>query len=218
MSITHLTQKRIGRGFQLLYCIAINTVLLRIGIQCVNQRSKFRKLSHLTVNNSLVVGLMFGFKVRIRKYINQTIVQLLVDRFKFGISLKFFVYQKSILLAVIHKVACASHILIVSKADGQRSRLVSAAFHLVGIPVGIDISKVYHTHVGTVAFHLLNIPERECIVVAVGKEYCVRLARIKIVFGKITCSISVRTVVVVPVLTCQKHRRNKADSRNRTCN
>ena len=68
------------------------------------------------------------------------------------------------------------------------------------IPVGLQIREVTNAQVGTYSFHLLVIPQGESIVVAVGEEDSLIFARLEIVGTEIAARVSVRAVMIIPVL------------------
>ena len=50
------------------------------------------------------------------------------------------------------------------------------------------------------ALHLLVVPKREGIVIAIREEDRLRLAGLEVVCSEVTAGISIRTIVVIPVL------------------
>ena len=101
----------------------------------------------------------------------------------------------------------------------QRSALISLEAHLLDIPVGAQIAEVNHTHIGAIAFHLLGIPQRESVIVAVGENNAVFAHARQIVHAEVATSISTRAVVVIPSLAHHLQRHEHTDKRcNRSHN
>ena len=98
-------------------------------------------------------------------------------------------------------VAGALNVLGARPGDGQRIGVVSLTLHLIRVPVCLQVAGVADAHIGADAFHLLGIPKREGVVVAVGEDHGVRLARLEVVGAKVAAHVAARAVVVVPVLS-----------------
>ena len=55
-------------------------------------------------------------------------------------------------------------------SDRHRRRVVSRSLHLVNIPIGLYIREVTNSCIGTHTFHILVVPQRECVVITIGKD------------------------------------------------
>ena len=60
------------------------------------------------------------------------------------------------------------HVFRSVPSDGQCRRVVGRTFHLVDVPVGLEVAQVTGTCVGAEAFGFLVVPQREGIVITVG--------------------------------------------------
>ena len=78
------------------------------------------------------------------------------------------------------------------------------------MPVGSEKGSVADSHVGADVLHLLGIPEREGVIVAVGHEDALLAYGIEIVPGHLHGCAAVAPVVVVPVLLCHESRHEEA--------
>ena len=114
----------------------------------------------------------------------------------------------------VEDIAGAVLVLVPGHGNGQRLGLVGLALHLIDVPAGAQQHQVADTHVGTVAFDLLGVPEREGVVVAEGEEDGVGLARVEVVLGHRQGRVTVGAVVVVPVLLGH-HAGHQADADQR---
>ena len=96
----------------------------------------------------------------------------------------------------------ASTILNTLPGDGDGRRIVGRTAHLVDIPVGLQIREVADTGIGTYALHILIIPEREGVVIAIGIDDGVTLVlqRHQVVLTEVTTGVTTATVVVIPRL------------------
>ena len=74
------------------------------------------------------------------------------------------------------------------------------------MPVCSEKGCVDYTQVRTDILHLLGIPERECIVVAMCHEDTVRTYRVQIVLRHLHRSVTVASVMVIPVLRGHERR------------
>ena len=110
-------------------------------------------------------------------------------------------------------VAGALDVLGARPGDGQRIGVVSLTLHLIRVPVCLQVAGVADAHIGANAFHLLGIPKREGVVVAVGEDHGVRLARLEVVGAKVAAHVAARAVVVVPVLSGHLQRYEHAKHR-----
>ena len=108
-------------------------------------------------------------------------------------------------------VVGAVEVLQVGDADRQRRGLVDGVTHLVYVPVGTQERGVDYPHVCPDVLHLLGIPEREGVVVAVGDEDSVLPYRREIVPGHLHSGFPVAAVVVVPVLLRHQRRHPEAE-------
>ena len=100
---------------------------------------------------------------------------------------------------------------------GQRCRLIGGALHLGDIPVGGEVTEVHHAHVGAIAFHLLQIPQREGVVVAIGEDNGVFVEARQIVHTKVVRTSAIRAVVVVPCLAHHLQGHQQTNHRCHTC-
>ena len=93
-------------------------------------------------------------------------------------------------------------ILYLLPVDGQRGRVVGRAYHLVDVPVGLQVAQVAHTGVGAHAFGVLVVPEGEGVVVAVGEDdgVAILLQGHEIVLSEVAAGVAVGAVVVIPGL------------------
>ena len=91
---------------------------------------------------------------------------------------------------------------------------VRRVVHLVDIPVGLQIARITYTYIRTDTFHLLCVPQRECVIITIRKYDSVRLARFQIVRTEITANITVRAIMVVPVLRTHLDRNQQAEYRS----
>ena len=61
-------------------------------------------------------------------------------------------------------------IVFVTPADGQGGRIVGRTFHLVDIPVGLQVFQVAVAGIGAHTLYLVVVPKGERVVVAVGED------------------------------------------------
>ena len=94
----------------------------------------------------------------------------------------------------------------------HRRSLVAAARHLVHIPVGSEIAEIYHLDISANSLHLLGVPEREGIVVAVTEHNGVRLKTLEIVDSEIAGGVTAAPVMIIPCLAHHLHRNDKTDN------
>ena len=95
-----------------------------------------------------------------------------------------------------------------------RDELVGRTFHLVDIPVGLQVAQVAHAGVGAHAFRLLVVPQGEGVVVAVVDDDGIGQYRLQVVPADVAGHRAVRTVVIVPVLGRENARYDHADDRS----
>ena len=107
----------------------------------------------------------------------------------------------------------AVQILLRTHGQVQRSRFVHGVFHLVDVPVGSQQGRVDNPHIRTDVFHLLRVPEREGIVIAVGDEDAVFPDRFQVVAGEFHRGVAVAAVVIVPVFGRHDGGRSQAAQR-----
>ena len=62
--------------------------------------------------------------------------------------------------------------------------------NLISIPVGGEVAEVNNLHICAVPFNLLRIPQRECIVIAIGEYDTVFINGVKIVHTEITGGVA----------------------------
>ncbi len=79
------------------------------------------------------------------------------------------------------------------------------------MPVGAEQRGVADAHVRADAFDLLGIPDRECVVVAVGNQDALLPYRIEVVLGHLDGGVAVAPVVVVPVFFGHEGRHSEAE-------
>ncbi len=77
------------------------------------------------------------------------------------------------------------------------------------VPVGVEQAEVHHPDVGADAFHFLQVPQREGVVVAVGEQDGVGGATVQQVVGAIWWDVVIGAVVVVPILGSHDDRRHE---------
>ena len=101
--------------------------------------------------------------------------------------------------------ARAGDVLQTGPTDGQRRRVVGRTAHLVDIPVGLQVTQVADTGIGTHAFRFLVIPQREGVVVTVGEDHRIALGvhGVQVVLSEVTAGVASAAVVVVPRLSFQ---------------
>ena len=119
----------------------------------------------------------------------------LFDGVKFASHLRFY-------LKIIKAFTAVVDIFIATPSNGQGRRLIGLPFHLVSVPVGLQIAEVADAGVGAFALHLLSIPKREGVVVAIGEDdgHIVFGQGVEIVKSEVATSIASGAVVVVPRL------------------
>ena len=110
----------------------------------------------------------------------------------------------------IYGIIGTVEILLLAHTEIQRPGLVAGPFHLADVPVGSEKGSVADSHVGADVLHLLGIPEREGVIVAVGHEDALLAYGIEIVPGHLHGCAAVAPVVVVPVLLCHESRHEEA--------
>jgi threonine/homoserine efflux transporter RhtA len=98
-------------------------------------------------------------------------------------------------------------------AEGHGLALVGLAAHLVDVPIGVQQAEVHHAHVGADAFHLLGVPQREGVVVAVGEEDGVRCAAVQVIGCQVAGGVAAAAVVVIPFGAHHHHRHGQAQQR-----
>ena len=64
-------------------------------------------------------------------------------------------------------------VLFLADLEVQGRRIVDSISHLVDVPVGTEEGRVANPHVIPEAFHLLDVPEREGVVVSVSDQEAV---------------------------------------------
>ena len=74
-------------------------------------------------------------------------------------------------------------VFIFGKGEWHRVRIIGFALHLVDVPFGIQKAEVDHTDIGAYALYLLGVPEREGIVIPIGKQDGIGSTGIEIIFG-----------------------------------
>ena len=101
---------------------------------------------------------------------------------------------------------CAGHKVLVFPRNRQRRRVVVRTFHLADIPVGLQITEVANAQVRSHFFHFLVVPEREGVVIAIREDDALFLAGFEVVSTEIAAGITLRTVMIVPVLRSHLNR------------
>ena len=91
-------------------------------------------------------------------------------------------------------------VLQTGPTDGQRRRVVGRTAHLVNVPVGLQVTQVADTGIGTHAFRFLVVPQREGVVVTVGEDHRIALG-VQVVLSEVTAGVASAAVVVVPRLS-----------------
>ena len=97
-------------------------------------------------------------------------------------------------------------ILVFCHREWHWIRLVGFPFHLVNVPVGLQVTEVANPNIGSHSFYFLVIPKRESIVIAVSKNNSVWLAGFQVVCSKIAGCVAIGTVVVIPVFGSHNSR------------
>ena len=100
----------------------------------------------------------------------------------------------------VAELALVVGIRLLASLHGQRCRLISGALHLADVPVGGQITQVDGAHIGAVALYLLQIPQREGVVVTVAEDDTVLGHTRQIVAAKVASGIAAAAIVVVPRL------------------
>ena len=79
------------------------------------------------------------------------------------------------------------HIFPTIPSDGECRTVPSWTTHLIDIPVCGEVRQVADTRIGAVAFHILVVPKREGVVVAIGEDNRISLfvERVEIVQTKV---------------------------------
>ena len=110
-------------------------------------------------------------------------------------------------------LVCPRAVVESRPGDRHGGRVVSRTFHLVDVPVGLEVGEVADAGVGAHAFCLLVVPEREGIVVTIGEDDRVALVlqRHEVVASEVAAGISSGAVVVVPGLRHHLYRHQKAE-------
>ena len=110
----------------------------------------------------------------------------------------------------------ASTILNTLPGDGDGRRIVGRTAHLVDIPVGLQVREVADAGIGTYALHILIVPEREGVVIAIGIDDGVTLVlqRHQVVLTEVTTGVTTATVVVIPRLRSHLNGNQQADDGN----
>ena len=113
----------------------------------------------------------------------------------------------------IYELVCSVEVLSRTDGEVERGRFVHRPFHLVYVPVCTEERCVCYADVRPYVLHLLGVPQRECVVVSVRHEYTVFADRIQIVSCHLDSSISVASVMVVPVFSCHEGRYSEGEDR-----
>ena len=110
-------------------------------------------------------------------------------------------------------LVCTRAVVESRPGDRHGGRVVSRTFHLVDVPVGLEVGEVADAGVGAHAFCLLVVPEREGIVVTIGEDDRVTLVlqRHEVVASEVAAGISSGAVVVVPGLRHHLYRHQEAE-------
>ena len=82
-------------------------------------------------------------------------------------------------------------------SESLMSSLYSAVAQLLDIPVGVQQAEVDHAHVAAQALDLLQIPQREGVVVPVGKQDAVGVARLQDIVGVVVGDVVARAILLV---------------------
>ena len=92
-----------------------------------------------------------------------------------------------------HILQPALLVVFMIQSDGQGWRIVGLTFHLVDIPVGLQVFQITVARVSAYALHLIVIPKRECIVVAISQNDRMPLAlhALQIVSPKVATGITI---------------------------
>ena len=93
---------------------------------------------------------------------------------------------------------------------GQWLTVVGSTLHLGNVPVGGKIAQVHGTHVGAHTLHLLQVPQREGVVVAVAEDDGIFVNALQVVLAKVAGTVAARAVVVVPGLAYHLQRHCQA--------
>ena len=112
----------------------------------------------------------------------------------------------------VQNIPSSLHILGLVIAEWHRVTVVELALHHVNVPVGVQQGQVDNSDVRPVAFYLLNIPYWEGVIVTIGEEDGVRLARVQVHFSHLTCHIAIAAVMVIPVLCNHDGRNQQSDA------
>src|SRR5690606_33752308 len=99
-----------------------------------------------------------------------------------------------------YSIPCTMTILTVGQLRRYRGAFKSGFFHIVYIPVPHQQAGIYRPYIRAIAFYTLGIPNCKSIVVSNGKNNSVWIYRIQIFFGHSRGSITVGTIMVIPVL------------------
>ena len=83
-------------------------------------------------------------------------------------------------------------VVFVAQTDGQGWRVVCRTLHLVDIPVGLQVFHINDACIGAHSFHLMVIPKRESVVIAVGQDdgMSLSLHAVKVVGTEVTTGIT----------------------------
>ena len=112
----------------------------------------------------------------------------------------------------IYVFICTIEILARSYSKVKRSGLVDGILHLIDMPVRSEQRSIADTHVRTNILHLLGIPQREGVVVAMSYKDSVFSDRVEVVLRHLDCCVTVASVVVVPVLGSHQRRHAQEGS------
>ena len=105
------------------------------------------------------------------------------------------------------------HVFHTIPGDRERRRVVGRTFHLVDVPVGLQVTEVTGTCVGTETFCFLIVPQRESIVVTVGEDDRIPffLQCHQVVLTEVTGYEATAAVVIVPRLSCHLNGNKQAE-------
>ncbi|MPM82202.1 hypothetical protein SDC9_129263 [bioreactor metagenome] len=117
----------------------------------------------------------------------------------------------------LYQVIGPVNILLAGNGEIQRFRFVNLVLHLVDIPVGPKQGGVHYPHIGAYPLYLLQVPERESVVVAMCDQNSIGFTTVEVVMSNIPCSVTVAPVVVVPVLGSHLYRNYKCSYCDHDC-
>ena len=124
--------------------------------------------------------------------------------------------ENRLIAAVADRNPVIDSIKILVLADGklQGRRIVAGILHLVDVPVGPQKRSVADPDIVSEALDLLDIPQREGVIVAMGNQKAILSYRIKIIPGYLDRSVAIAPVMVVPVFSGHQSRYGKAGKEN----